>query len=139
MQFITYLSFSGTCKQAFEFYAKCFGGKIDAMIPFSGAPGGGGVPAEWQDKIMHVRMSSGNQTLMGADPPPQYSTPMGGFSVSVMVDRAAEAEHLFAALSEGNSKVKMPIQETFWADRFGMLIDQFGTPWMVNCEKKMQA
>jgi PhnB protein len=73
--------------------------------------------------------------LMASDAPPTHSESMQGFKVNIGVDDPKEAERIFQALSEGGT-VQMPIQETFWAVRFGMLVDRFGTPWMVNCEKK---
>jgi PhnB protein len=83
---------------------------------------------------MHARLKVGDVLLMGADAPPQMYEPMKGFCVALNPTEAAEADRIFGALAE-NGSVKMPIQETFWAQRFGMLIDQFGTPWMVNCER----
>jgi PhnB protein len=71
---------------------------------------------------------------MGGDAPPQFASKPQGFCVSIQVDDPAKAERIFGELSEGGV-VQMPIRETFWARRFGMLIDKFGTPWMVNCER----
>ena len=82
---------------------------------------------------MHARMTVGNAVLMDADAPPQFFSQPQGFSVSISVKDADEAQRIFTALAEGGT-VRMPLQETFWAKRFGMLIDRFGTPWMVNCE-----
>jgi PhnB protein len=135
MQLNPYLMFDGQCEAAFKFYAKILGGRIDAMLTHEGTPAGGQVPADWQKKIMHARMSVGDFVLMGSDAPPQYQEQKKGFSVNISVDDPAEADRIFGALSE-NATVRMPIQETFWAQRFGMLTDQFGTPWMVNCEKQ---
>jgi PhnB protein len=80
-------------------------------------------------------MTFGDQALMASDAPPEHYRPMQGFSVTVGVEEPAEAERIFKAFAEGG-QVTMPIQETFWALRFGMLVDRFGTPWFVNCEKK---
>ena len=134
MQMNPYLLFNGQCEEAFKFYEKCFGGKIVAMLPHEGAPGAEHLPAEWRKKIMHAYMVVGDQALMGSDPPPQYYQEPKGFSVSLMVKQLAEAESVFHALAEGG-QVKMPIQQTFWSPRFGMLVDKFGIPWMVNCEQ----
>jgi PhnB protein len=71
---------------------------------------------------------------MASDAPPQFKAPMQGFSVSLQFKDTKEAERVFKALSEDGT-VKMPLEETFWAARFGMLVDKFGTPWMVNCDK----
>jgi PhnB protein len=134
MQLNPYLTFNGNCETAFKFYEKVLGGKILAMMPHEGTPAAGHVPAEWRKKIIHARMTIGDQLLMASDAPPDHYEPMKGFSVNITVKDPAEADRIFAALSESGT-VKMAIQETFWAVRFGMLVDQFGTPWMINCEK----
>ena len=92
------------------------------------------VPLAWRDKIMHARLVVDGMALMGADVPPDSYGPSQNFAVSLLVKEPAEAERVFAALSE-NGKVGMPIQQTFWSVRFGMFVDQFDTPWMVNCEQ----
>ena len=91
-------------------------------------------PREWRDKIMHARLIVSGEVLMGSDAPPDRYEPMKGITVTLGVDEPAEAERIFNALSEG-ATVQMPIQQTFWAARFGMLTDRFGTPWMINCEQ----
>jgi PhnB protein len=83
---------------------------------------------------MHVCLNLGKRLLMGSDSPPEYFEAPQGFYVQLSIDQPAEAERIFHALAE-NGRVKMPFEQTFWAFRFGMLVDQFGTPWMVNCEK----
>jgi PhnB protein len=92
------------------------------------------VPAEWRSKIMHARMTVDGMSLMGSDAPPNHYQQPQGFSVALAVKDPAEAERIFQELSQ-EGKVQMPIQQTFWAIRFGMLVDQFGIPWMVNCEQ----
>jgi PhnB protein len=134
VQLNTYLIFNGNCEEAFKFYEKCLGGKIEAMMTHEGTPAAGQVPAEWSKKIMHARMTVDGYLLMGSDTPPDHYRKPGGFSVNIGVKDAAQAERIFHALAEGGT-VHMPIGETFWAIRFGMLVDRFGTPWMVNCEK----
>jgi len=134
MQLNAYLSFNGNCEEAFKFYAQCLGGKIEAMFPHEGTPAAGQVPPEWRSKIMHARMTIGDTLLMGSDvPPPNYKQP-SGFSVNIALNDVAEAERIFQSLSE-NGTVHMPLQQTFWAVRFGMLRDRFGIPWMLNCEQ----
>jgi PhnB protein len=91
------------------------------------------VPPEWRNKVMHVRLALSDKVLMGSDAPPDRYEQPKGFSVSVGVDKPTEAERIFNALAQ-NGTVQMPLQKTFWAERFGMLVDQFGIPWMVNCE-----
>lgn len=134
MQLDPYLHFNGNCEAAFKFYAECLGGKIEMMMPHAGTPAEAQTPPEWRNKIMHARMTVGDNVLMASDVPPEHYKEPTGFSVSINVKEPAEAERVFQALSE-NGKVTMPIAETFWAVRFGMLVDQFDIPWMVNCEK----
>ena len=134
MTITPYLSFNGNCREAFQFYEKVLRGKIAFMQTYGQAPEAEKTSPESRDKIMHVRMTAGDYVLMGSDAPPQYFSKPQGFSISLNVNDVAEAERLFNALAD-NGEVKMPIAETFWAKRFGMVIDQFGTPWMVNCEK----
>jgi len=91
---------------------------------------------EFHGKIAHARLTVGDKVLMGGDSPPDRYEPTKGMTIMLGVDEPSEAERVFKALSE-NGTVQMPIAETFWARRFGMLVDQFGIPWMVNCEKPM--
>ena len=132
-----YLSFNGTCEAAFKFYEQVFGGKIQVMMTFEGSPMADHAPANWRGKIMHARLDIGDQTLMGSDPPPDRYQPIKGITVSLSIDQPEDADRIFQALSEKGS-VQMPIQKTFWALRFGMLTDQFGVPWMINCEASDQ-
>ncbi len=134
MQLNPYLTFNGQCAAAFKFYEECLGGKIEMMMTHAEAPIADQVPAGWRDKIMHARLTVGDKTLMGSDAPPDRYEAAKGFSVSLSVDTPADAERIFKSLSSKGT-VQMPIQQTFWAVRFGMLVDQFGIPWMVNCEQ----
>ncbi|HEX2933331.1 MAG TPA: VOC family protein [Candidatus Binatia bacterium] len=134
MQLNPYLTFNGQCEEAFKFYEKCLGGKIVAMVPHTGTPAAEHVPAEWRNKILHARLSVGDQVLMGSDAPPERYEPSKGFSVTLGVNDPAEAERVFKALAEKGT-VQMPLDQTFWALRFGMLVDRFGIPWMINCEQ----
>jgi PhnB protein len=137
MHLNAYLNFNGDCRAAFEFYAKCLGGKIEMMLSHAEAPVEQQTPAAWRDKIMHARLVVGDQMLMGSDSPPEFHEKAQGFAVSIIVDETKEAERVFKALSDGGT-VRMDLQETFWALRFGMLTDRFGTPWMVNCPRPME-
>ena len=137
MRLNPYLNFSGQCEAAFKFYERCLGGKIEAMIPHAGTPAEEHVKPEWRDKILHARLIVGNDVLMGSDAPPDRYEEPRSFAVSLQIDAPTDAERVFHALAE-NGIVQMPIQETFWADRFGMLVDQFGIPWMINCEGAAQ-
>ena len=135
MQLNPYLNFDGRCEEAFGFYQKTFGGTLGSMYKHGDTPAKEFLPADWHDKIMHAQLTIGDRTLMGSDAPPdRYQAPQGMY-VSVNSENADEAERVFGALAE-NGNVQMPIQETFWAERFGMVVDRFGIPWMVNCEKR---
>lgn len=91
-------------------------------------------PKERQNRVLHARLVFGDNVIMGGDAPPEYWEKPQGFSINIGVETPAEAERLFKALSEKGT-IKHPLEETFWALRFGMLVDQFGVPWMINCEK----
>jgi len=134
VQVTPYLSFNGQCEEAFKFYEKHLGGKISFMMTYGDSPMADQAPPEWKKKIMHVTLTLDDYVLQGADAPPgQYQKPQG-FTISLGTDDAEEADRLFKALEE-KGVVGMPLQETFWALRFGAVTDQFGTPWMINCEK----
>jgi PhnB protein len=132
MELTSYLNFNGQCEAAFKFYEKALGGKIEAMIPHEGTPAADHVPADWRKKILHARLLVGDQALMASDVPPDHYKKPQGFSVSIDVKTPAEAERVFRALEEGGAVI-MQLQQTFWAARFGMVVDRFGTPWMINC------
>jgi len=132
MQLNPYLTFNGQCEAAFKFYERCLGGKIDALIPHAGTPAEQHVPPEWRSKIMHAHLTADGAVLMGSDDS-SYEQPKG-ISVSLHVKKPEDAERIFAALAE-NATVRLPLQQTFWSPRFGMLVDQFGIPWMINCEQ----
>jgi len=129
-----YLNFKGTCEAAFRFYEQCFGGKNLVVMKNSESPMADKVAPEMRNKVLHARLIIGETTLMGSDAPPEYYEQPAGFAVVVSVATAEEAERIFAQLAQGG-KVRMALQETFWATRYGMVTDRFGTPWMVNCEK----
>jgi PhnB protein len=133
---VTYLSFDGKCEEAFKHYASVLNGEILAMLRYADAPASAGVPrsADSANRIMHARLKVGDRFLMGGDAPPQFASKPQGFCVSLQIDDPAEAERVFHALAQDGT-TQMPIGPTFWASRFGMCIDKFGTPWMVNCEK----
>src|ERR1700674_391001 len=134
MQLNPYLLFNGQCAAAFKFYENCLGGKIEVMMPHAGTPAESQVPANWRDKIIHARMVVGDKVLMGSDAPPdRYEAPKG-FSISLDVDSPADAERIFKALS-AKGTLSMPLQKTFFAESFSMLVDQFGIPWMILCQQ----
>ena len=131
MQWNPHLAFNGRCQEAFAFYERCLGGKVVAMIPYGATPAKEHVPAGTEARIMHARIVLGDQVLMGCDAHPDMPYEgVKGCDVAVQVKTAAEAERLFAALSEGGT-VQMPIGETWNLVRFGMLTDRFGVSWQV--------
>lgn len=136
MKWNPHLTFDGRCREAFEFYQKCLGGTIAAMVGYADMPGARDVPAELRGRVMHARLVLGDQVLMDCDAHPGMGRYDGikACDVAVRVETPAEAERLFAALAEGGT-VQMPIGETAWSARFGMVTDRFGVPWMINCEK----
>jgi PhnB protein len=134
MQLNPYLVFNGQCEEAFKFYEKVLGGKITGLMTHGNSPMASQVAPEWRDKIMHAHMTVGDYVLMGSDAPPQHFQKPQGFSVSIVVKTTEEAERIFAALSE-KASILMPLQQTFWSPRFGMLTDRFGIPWMINCDQ----
>ena len=134
MQMHPYLIFDGQCEEAFKFYERCLNGRIEMIQTHGESPIADQVPPESHDRILHVRLVAGDAVLMGSDSPPELYEKPQGTHVSLNVDSPAEADRIFNTLAE-NGKVTMPIAETFWAARFGMLVDRFGTPWMINCEQ----
>jgi PhnB protein len=137
-EIVTYLNFDGTCRQAMEFYKKCLGGELFIMA-FSEVPGALPEGHDAKDRIMHATVSKGGHKIMASDSLPGMPFhPGNNFSVSIHCDSVEETEKLFAAFSE-KGKVVMPLQETFWAARYGMLVDQFGIQWMFNLEQPPKA
>ena len=132
------LSFKGDCEAAFKFYERALGAQIGAIFRYAGTPLASGVPEDWSDKVMHGNITIGNRLVQGGDfPPQQYDAPKG-FSLSLQLTDASEAERIFQELAEGG-EVRMPLEKTFWAERFGMVVDRFGIPWLINCEGSSQA
>jgi PhnB protein len=134
MRLNPHLAFNGQCEEAFKFYEKCLGGKIVMMMTYGDSPVAEQVQPDWRKKIIHTTIALGDHLLQGADVSSERYQKLQGFSVMLNVGAAAEAERIFNTLAE-NGAVDMPLQETFWARRFGMLVDQFGIPWMINCGK----
>jgi PhnB protein len=137
MQLNTYLLFKGNCEEAFRFYETALGGKIESMMTYKGSPAEKQTAPEFLQKIMHARLVAGDAVLMGSDDPHEKIDGHQGFTVAVHTDDPAEAERIFHALEKG-ANVTLPIQATFWALKFGMLVDRFGIPWMVNCQQAAQ-
>jgi PhnB protein len=136
MKLLTYLNYGGNCAQAFRFYEQHLGGKITMMMTHAEQPDPQNVPPEWRNAILHARMTLGETELLAADVPPDRFQPMRSAYLSLSVATAEEAERIHAVLSDGG-QIFMPMQETFFAHRFSMLRDKFGTSWMIICERTM--
>ena len=130
MKMNPYLMFTGQARQAMEFYRDVLDGEITQIMTYGESPMADEMPPESADSVMHSQLEAGDVILMAADGPPGADG-SGSISVALHVDDASEAERIFAALSEGGN-VTMPMEKTFWAERFGMLIDRFGIPWLIN-------
>jgi PhnB protein len=134
MELTPYLNFNGDCAEAFSFYERVLGGKIVMMQTHGESAMKDQTAPDWHDKVLHARLVVDGKMLMGSDAPPDgYVAPQGLF-VSVSVKSAADGERIFKALTDGGT-VNMPLQTTFWSPGFGMAVDRFGTPWMVNTEQ----
>ena len=133
---VTFLNFDGNCREAMEFYKKCFAAEL-FLLPYSEAPGNPAWAAkDVKDRILHSSLTKGSLTiLMAADIIPGMPFQQGdSFSVAIQCESLQEIDALFAALGEGE-KITMPLQGTFWATRFGMLTDRFGIRWLLNLGK----
>lgn len=127
-----YLSFKGDCEAAFRFYEQRLGATTASMFPYGNSPMAGDVPSGWETKIMHGSITLGGITVLGADSPPGTYEQPKGFRIFLEADDPADTERLFHALAE-NATIEMPLQQTFWSLRFGVLTDQFGIPWTLSC------
>ena len=135
MKIVTSLSFPGTCRQAYDFYAGVLGGEITAAFPYGEGPPDMPVGPQYKDWLMHCWLDVGDQAIMGADMDtdwaPNIDKPKNGFDVTLHYGDAAEARRIFDALSEGG-RVVMAFAPTFWSAGYGSFIDRFGVPWMIN-------
>jgi PhnB protein len=127
-------NYGGNCEQAFRFYEKHLGGEITMMMTHGQQPNAKDVPPDQKNAILYARMSIGETDLMGSDVPSERFHPMRSVYLSLSVNTSGEAERIFALLSEGGD-IFMPMQETFFALRFAMLRDKFGTSWMIINER----
>jgi PhnB protein len=134
MKLYTYLNFGGNCRQAFEFYVEHLGATITAITTYGELPASGEVPPEWKNAVVHARIAIGETILLGADVPRDRFQPMRSAYLTLIVNSIEEAERLYALLTEGG-EIFMPIEETFFAHRFAMLRDRFGTSWMLLHER----
>jgi len=133
MQLNPYLNFKGHCEEAFKSYEKSLKGNIEFLMRNGESPMADKTPSDQKNNVLHATLRFGDQVIMGADAPPEYYEKPQGFSISITVKEVQEAERIFNELSAGGS-VRMPLQKTFWAQRFGMFTDRFDIPWMINCE-----
>jgi PhnB protein len=133
MKLNTYVNFRGTCAEAFRYYEKHLGAKAGMMMTHSQSPASSPLPPEWKDAVLHARVTIGDTELMGADIP--NAEPMRSAYLTLRVDTDPEAERVFSALSNGG-RVLMPMEETFFASRFGQVQDRFGINWMILNERK---
>jgi PhnB protein len=134
MRLIPYLTFNGDCAEAFRFYAEVFDSKIDFIETHGETPIADEVPSDWSDAVIHAQMKVGDQVLMAADAPGDRYAKPSGFSISLQFDDTSKARRIFDTLAEGGA-INMPLEETFWSPLFGMVVDRFGTPWMINCSQ----
>ena len=133
MQVNPYLSFKGQCEAAFKLYEQCLGAQVGTIFRYAGTPMADQVPADWQDKVMHGSVTFGDQVLMGGDvAPDRYEEPKG-FSLS-RPHRQPDRGRSHLSRTGPDGRILMPLEKTFWAERFGMVVDRFGIPWLINCE-----
>jgi PhnB protein len=132
-QLNAYISFNGNCAEAMQFYETALDGKLEALMKNSQSPMAGQLPPGSADLVMHAKLVLDNGVLMAGDAMPGCSVYEGmkGFSLALTYLDASQARDVFSRLSEGG-KVTMPLESSFWADAFGMLVDRFGTPWIIN-------
>jgi PhnB protein len=130
VQLHTYLNYGGNCEEAFKFYEQHLGGKITMMTKHGEQPDPQNVPPGWANAVLHARINLGGTELLGADIPPDRFQPIRSAYLSLTLGSDAEADRVFALLAEGG-QIFMPIQDTFFASRFAMLRDKFGTSWML--------
>jgi PhnB protein len=138
MRLNTFLNFGGNCERAFRFYEQQLGGEITMLMRRAEQPGQGDTWPGWEQCVQYALLRIGETELMGSDVAPDRFQPMRSAYLSLTVDGADEAERIYALLSEGG-QVFMPMEETFFAVRFGMLRDRFGTSWMILAAKPQTA
>lgn len=136
MKLRTYLNYGGNCREAFSFYEQHLGAKITAMSTYGEAPGQSKIPPEQKNAVLHARITIGDTELMASDVPPERFQPMRSVYLALGVDSSEEAERLYALLADG-AEIFQAMQETFFASRFAMLRDKFGTSWMIIHERSM--
>lgn len=137
MDLVPYLNFAGNCREAFQFYERALGGRIEYLMTFGESPMAAETPAELRNQVMHASIKVGDAVLMASDSPPEHFEQASGTYVCIVNDDPDEGGRIFGELEKGGTVV-MPYQPTFWAKGFGMVKDRFGTPWMLNCGNAME-
>jgi PhnB protein len=128
------LVFNGECDAAFALYRQCLGGTV-TRLTWGDSPMAAGAPAEWRDKVLHATLTVGGTAISGGDVlPGRYERPQG-FQLLLNLDDAEAAERIFTQLADGG-RITVPLQQTFWAQRFGEVVDRFGIPWGINCGER---
>jgi PhnB protein len=136
MKLNTYLNYGGNCEEAFRFYEKNLGGKILMMMRFADQPDPKNIPPGQENYVLYANMATGETQVMGSDVPPERFQPMRSVYLSLAVDSSDDAERIYKLLSDGG-EIFMPMAETFFAFKFGMLRDRFGTSWMILHQRPM--
>jgi PhnB protein len=129
-----YLFFDGRCEEALDFYKKTLGAKVDALMRFKEAPDQSVVSPDNREKVMHSAFHIGDTQVLASDGRCMGKPNFQGFSLTITAKDNAEAERLFGTLGDGG-QVQMPMSETFFASRFGVVADKFGVGWMVMAPK----
>ena len=135
MKMNTYVNFAGNCAEAFRYYEKHLGAKVGMMMTHGQSPAGTPAKPEWKDAVLHGRISLGGTELMAADIP--HAEPMRSAYLTLSMESDPEAERVFSALADGG-QILMPLEETFFASRFGQVRDRFGINWMILRERPMR-
>ncbi len=130
MQVQPYLFFDGRCDEALEFYKKAVGAKVGMLMRFKDSPDPTMCNPGSENKVMHSQFQIGDTTVLASDGRNQGQPKFDGFALTIAATDEAEADKIFAALSDGG-KVTMPMTKTFFSPRFGMLADKFGVGWMI--------
>jgi PhnB protein len=135
MRLSTHLVFDGQCEAAFKLYERCLGGRDLVLVTYASSPMAAEVPSGWGDKIVHASLTVGAATVLsGADVVAESYERPAGFFVLLSVADAATAKRIFDELAEGG-QIRMALRETFWSPTYGVLVDRFGIPWEISCER----
>lgn len=134
MQIQPYLFFDGRCEEAIAFYRTALGAELKMLMRFKESPTPA-MPPDYENKVMHAEFRVGGSTVLASDGRCAGQPEFKGFSLTLLVADDAEAQRLFAALSQGG-QVQMPLAKTFFSSQFGMVADRFGVTWMIYVAAK---